>query len=140
MAVLISRFIFSIGYRVIVHNLTAMKVMNQLNIKDAYIYAYRFLGRAYVHKKIDDLGALLGGMQMRADDSTFDAAMISYWKEAVMRTTNELSLVSELTRQQVHSVMVSFLNEHAKLIHSEELLQYGNSILYREWDQFMMDS
>ena len=54
-----------------------------LSSKQAYMAMFNFLEKYYELTRSDDIGALLGGMQILEDGSPMDQALVRDWDEAV---------------------------------------------------------
>ena len=54
-----------------------------LSSQQAYMAMFNFLEKYYELTHSDDIGALLGGMQILEDGSPMDQALVRDWDEAV---------------------------------------------------------
>ena len=58
-------------------------VADVLTKREAYAAMFTFLEEIYRRTQSDDLGGLLGGMSLLADDGTADPAVWTDWEEAI---------------------------------------------------------
>jgi hypothetical protein len=76
-----------------------------MTISEGYKIVFEFLDTIYFRTHPDDLGGILGSMQLDEDDRPMDDAMSEDWLEAVRMITND----EKLSVEQVYDAMIGFL-------------------------------
>ena len=64
---------------------------NKLTEKQAFLAMVSFLERYYEQTKSDEIGALLGSLQLLDDEITADPAMWDDWLKIVQKTKSDYS-------------------------------------------------
>lgn len=94
---------------------------NTLTILQAFKAMQNFLEDYYNKTLSDDLGSLLGGLQLFSDGGTFDPAMWQEWQDAVGSHNN-------LTVIQAFNSMQRFLKNYCNYVDSAEIKNLINVI------------
>lgn len=85
-----------------------------LNIMQAYKAMQFFLEDYYFKSKSDDLGSLLGGMQLFSEGQTWDPAMWGEWKRGLVSC-------EKITILEAFEAMYKFLKDYCTYVESEDV-------------------
>lgn len=107
--------------------------MNTLDIKFAYISAFIFLNNIYNAKKIENIGSLLGDMQLFEDDSSVDPAAVEDWRIAVYSVkgvaAEKQSELFFLTKIEAYEAFCKFLKDYSSRTSSQDINELVNNLV-----------
>ena len=112
---------------------------NMLTVLQAYRAMQFFLEDYYNKTLSNDLGSLLGDMQLFPDGGTFDPAVWDEW-------LNSVGDKKKLTIAESFSAMQGFLNLYCGYINSDEvkalldMLQPSDRIIWSKWKAAVQES
>lgn len=90
------------------------------NCKEKYLEMFQFLKEIYFETKIDDLGMILGNMQLASDGKSFDPSMFNEWELVFLRKHDSKNDVLHIS---------TFLNNVSTIINSNDLSNLSSCIL-----------
>ena len=97
-----------------------------LSIQQGYTCMFNFLDKIYFKTYLDDLGSILGSMDINLEDGKpMDLAMLDDWKDAV----NSINTSTfNLSSSECYAAMVLFLKETSKRNNSKDLQELAENL------------
>jgi hypothetical protein len=94
--------------------------MMTLPLVDSLMVVSCFLEDYYKKTNSDDLGSLLGLMEIDADGTTMDPAIMGDWEDSVEKALNKKD-VTEITSDEAYQAMLCFLDIYIKFTASKDV-------------------
>jgi len=119
---------------------------NQLTQLQAFRAMIKFLDNYYEKKPSDDLGLLLGEMQLQDDNKPADSATWSYWIDSINKVTHQtnnqqnnasIDLHNTLSSLEIFKAMIDFLEVYRDQIKSDDIQVILNDLLLSSNNKIM---